>query len=149
MQKSTPERHNKPWKEEEESAILGMIQVGKSYDEISTQQKRTSGAIKSKLRDLACRFVYEGKTIEEASRLTRVPLDDIEYSMKLRDIADDMRQKKIENKHQSQLTFKQIVPEVKEETSLSVLKEIRDMMKMFLASQPQVAVVPVSLGPSH
>jgi hypothetical protein len=78
MQKSTPERHNKPWKEEEESAILGMIQVGKSYDEISTQQKRTSGAIKSKLRDLACRFVYEGKTIEEASRLTRVPLDDIE-----------------------------------------------------------------------
>ena len=147
MQKSTPERHNKAWKEEEESIILGMVQSGSSYDAISTQQKRTPGSIRSKFRDLACRFVYEGKTIEEASRLTRVPLDDIEYSMKLRDLADDMRQKKIEKKQQiqTQLAFNQIVPEVKEETTLSVLKEIRDMMKTFLASQPQSAVVPACL----
>jgi hypothetical protein len=104
MQQTTPERRNKPWKTEEESIVLGMVQQGKSYVAIATHVKRTLGAITSRLRELATRFVYEGSTVEQASALTSVSCEDIEEALKMREIADEQRQRKIQNgSHDSKL----------------------------------------------
>jgi len=138
--KGLPERNGKTWKSDEEGTVLRFIHENKSVEFIATSLKRTHGSIRAKLRDLACRFVYEGKTLEEASKLTSVLIGDIEYSLRLREIADNIREEKDKNSTvKTQLTFNEVsqlqspiqraLDSVEKETNISILKEIRDLLK--------------------
>ena len=57
----------------------------------------------------------------------KIDEDLLNKSISLRNIATEAKANK--KKPQTQLTFGQIVPAVQEETQLSVLKEIRDLLK--------------------
>ena len=149
-----PERNGKTWKIDEENTVLRFIGENKDVDFIASNLQRTRGAIRAKLRDLACRFIYDGKTITEASRLTSIPTGDIEYALKLREIADNIREKKNPTV-QTQLTFNEVsqlqapiqraFDSSEKETSISVLKEIRDLMKQLVVNtSPQVVSIPTT-----
>ena len=112
---SQPENHGKPWSYTDENLLLKKMADGENIKDISKHFKRTEGGIRSRLRDLACRFVDEGKTIEEASKFTHTSIEDIEKSLALRKAAVIAKQ----------------TPK-KEETILSVVIEIRDLLKELL-----------------
>ena len=72
-----PENHGKPWSRSSENLLLRKISEEESIENISNYFKRTEGGIKARLRELACRFVEDGKTIEEASTYTKISVEDI------------------------------------------------------------------------
>ncbi len=112
-----PENHGLPWYQKDEDLLLKKISEGETVDEISKYFKRTNGGITSRLRELACRFVEDGTTIEQASMYTRVAVEDIEKSINLR---------KLGAKNTSKPVLK------KEDTILSVVIEIRDLLRELL-----------------
>lgn len=112
---SQPENHGKPWSYADENLLLKKLSDGENIENISKYFKRTEGGIRSRQRELAWRFVEEGKTIEEASKFTYIPIEDIEKSLMLRKMAAIAKQ----------------TPK-KEETLLSVVIEIRDLLKELL-----------------
>lgn len=79
-----PDNHGKPWLSEDEDLLLKKISNNETIKNISIYFKRTEGGIRSRLKDIACRFVEQGNTIEEASRYTKVPIELIEKSLKFR-----------------------------------------------------------------
>ena len=112
-----PENRGKPWSNADESLLLKKISDEETIENISVYFKRTKGGIKSRLRELACRFVDDGKTIEQASEYTTIPVEEIEKSIKLR--ANSSKELVVQNIK-------------KEETLLSVVIEIRDLLKELL-----------------
>jgi hypothetical protein len=113
---SQPENHGKPWDYQDENLLLKKLSEGESIENISNYFKRTEGGIRSRQRELAYRFVEEGKTVEEASKFTRISIEEIEKSISLRKLALKANNQKRE----------------KEETLLSVAIEIRDILKELL-----------------
>jgi hypothetical protein len=111
-----PVNHGKPWSYGDEDLLLKKLSDGESIKDISDYFKRTEGGISSRQRELAYRFVEEGKTIEEASKFTRVAVEDIERSLALRKLAAKSISKTVK----------------KEETLMSVVIEIRDLLKQLL-----------------
>jgi hypothetical protein len=114
-----PENHGKSWLKQDEDLLLKKISNREPIGDISNYFKRTEGGIRSRLREIACRFVEDGKTLEEASKYTTIPVEDIEKSLKLRNISSST--KKLFN-----FSMK------REETLLSVAIEIRDLLKELL-----------------
>lgn len=113
---SQPENHGKPWSYDDENLLLKKLGDGETIESISNYFKRTEGGIRSRQRELAFRFVEEGKTLQETSKFTRLSIEDIERSLELRKMSLKMNSQKHE----------------KEVTLLSVAIEIRDLLKELL-----------------
>ena len=62
----------KKWSHVEEDILLNRIGEGKSIDEISVEFKRTTGGIRGRLTEIACRLVLSGKSIDDVVQITTI-----------------------------------------------------------------------------
>jgi hypothetical protein len=100
-----------PWTCEEDAKLIESIKT-KEIDDIAKEHKRTRGGITSHLRVIAVRMINtDGKTIEEVSEILRMKPEDIKKTLQRSKAAKEKRQMLIPN-----------------ETSIDILKEIRDIL---------------------
>jgi hypothetical protein len=124
-----PERHGKPWNDTEEKFVLDEIAKKTPIFKIAEDVRRTSGGVYSHLKVVATKYVENGMTLEEASELTGVTIEDIRDHITRVEIANKSKQTK--GLVQQTLNF----PIQKEETLLSVAIEIRDLLKQLVNSK--------------
>jgi hypothetical protein len=80
---TTPVRTGERWTKAEEDEILANIKAGLSIHAIADRKQRTTGGIRSRLTQIACRFVEVDKmSLYEASGRTRIPVIRIEEAIK-------------------------------------------------------------------
>jgi len=88
MYKAAKEKHpelvniGKKWSVQEEELLLACIKEGKSHLSISTEFKRTTGSITSKLKDLAVRYFNDEEPIQIIKALTGLSEEDINEAVK-------------------------------------------------------------------
>ena len=107
-----PERHGKKWEKDEEDYILGRIKHGAIPPVIANEVKRTTGAIVSHLRHMACNWIESGTSIEEAAERTRLSVWDIQDALERRGVAKQKKE-----------------TPVTRETELDVLRDIRSLLQ--------------------
>jgi hypothetical protein len=120
-----PERHGKKWEKDEEEFVLARIGQGALPMTIAREVKRTTGGIISHLREIACRWICDGKPIEEASTLTGLPVDDIQDALKRRELAKQMK----ELSKRKETPIRPFFLSKSEETELDVLRDIRSLLE--------------------
>lgn len=108
-----PTRIGVYWSKEEEDNMLDLVESGKNIKDIAEKLQRTEGSIKGRLLGIARDEVSAGATIEEASKLVKLPVEEIQLSIE-------------KNKAKKPAIKKE---EVKEETLLDVMKDIRTLLK--------------------
>lgn len=130
MEKSTnlPERHGKKWEKDEEEFILSRIKQGAIPTVIANEVKRTTGAIVSHLRLMACNWIDAGTTIEEAAERTRLTIYDIQDAMKRRELAKEMK----ELSRKQEAPVRSFFLQKTEETELDVLRDIRSLLQQIV-----------------
>ncbi len=83
-----PARMGKKWEQEEVQKLLASIKEKKPISEIATEHERTDGGISSELRKLAADYWFKDKKpVEEIIKLTGLPKEDIELTIKRREAA--------------------------------------------------------------
>jgi len=102
---------SKTWSKDEEKQLLEEIQT-LHVQEIATLHKRTSSAINLRLRHIGCRLVEKGEAIGDVGKRLRISEEKLLKSM-------DMRAPKSLVEHTSP-----------EDTYMSILQEIRDLLKL-------------------
>jgi hypothetical protein len=123
---SKPERHGKPWKKDEEEFVLKKIKEKTPIWRIAEDIKRTTTGVYSHLKEIAIKNIDSGMTLEEASEFTSVTIPDIQDYITRKEINKKIKTEK--GLVQQQLKF----PLEKEETLLSVVVEIRDLLRQLL-----------------
>jgi hypothetical protein len=120
--KSLPNNAGSSWTPELDAEFLQMISDNKSIEECAIHFERTKGSIIARRLNLARRMVSEGQDIQKVSEIVKTPVRFIEESIEYEEIRK--RNKQIERAEK-----KSRIEPPKEETKLSVLKEIRDLLK--------------------
>lgn len=125
-----PERHGKRWEDDEIQYVLGRIKQGKWAAQIAVELKRTPGGVISRLREIAYDAVQEGKTLEEASVLTSLTVDQISEHIKKRELADQIEEeRKSRPPELKQAPLRPFFLNKPEETVLDVVIEIRELLR--------------------
>lgn len=99
------------WTQEEEAQLVNSLRDGKNINDIAKEHKRTPGGILSRRRQLAVRMIEsEGKSIEEVC------------------MSLHMRPEDIEQPRQTAANNKTTASELKPETELEILNDIREIL---------------------
>lgn len=134
--RTLPERHGKRWEDDETQYVLGRIKQGAWPAQIASEVKRTTGGIVSRLREIACDSVKNGMSLEDASVLTSLMVDQIEQAIKRRELACEFKEKRknvqVELK---QTTLRPFFLNKPEESVLDVVVEIRDLLRQLVQNQ--------------
>ena len=122
------------WTTEQEAELVRMLSSGMNVAQCAAHFERTEGGISSRRMIIARELIKNGRTLEDVSAILNAPIASIQQSLRAAEISAENEKKRQETKKkpQTQLTFSQIVPAVQEETQLSILKEIRDLLKEVL-----------------
>ena len=121
-----PARMGKKWDIEEVDKLLLSIQNKKSIVEIAEEHHRTTGAINSRLRQIAAKYWFiNKKTIEEISEITSLTKEKIELTIKRRTISNKSENKKSLYKEKIEVSSdnKEIV---------SILKDIQSKLSLLI-----------------
>lgn len=131
---STPTRHGKPWSDEEIQKLLQAVKRKETHEQIANIHQRTPGGIRSRLRQLAADYYFnDNRPIEEIMQFTGLDDETIADAISRRQWQIDQKEKKTSEKPQQMLISQMIQqPEQKKEGMISLLTEIRDMMKEML-----------------
>lgn len=71
------------WTPEEETRLIDSLGQGKNIDEIAKDHKRTTGGIKSHMKEIAVRMIEnDGKSVEEVCMTLRLTLKDTSRMLK-------------------------------------------------------------------
>ncbi len=136
---STPPRHGKPWSEEETQNLLQAIRRKESHSQISQNHQRSEGAIRSRLRQLAADYYFnDNRSIEEVMKFTGLNRDMILEIIAQRQWYINQKEKRQEEKKEKKQEQKTLLfskQEPKQEGMVSLLIEIRDLMKELVAIQ--------------
>jgi hypothetical protein len=128
-----PERAGKKWEPEEEVYVLKRISQGANHITIAAECQRKVGGISAHIREMACRFVKSGKSIEEVSRITGLLESDIEEALKLREKSAQIKLERAkEPSPKLKQTFLPFLVEPRKTTesdTVALLTEIRDLLK--------------------
>jgi hypothetical protein len=125
----------KPWTTEQENLLIKKVGEGKNHEELSIEFGRTTGGIRSRLREIACEMIGLGKTIEYAIEKTKLSKEVIQESLDKRGVA---RERKVAKKEKKVSNINEIfkVVESKEKYEMKevidLMKEIRDLLKKFV-----------------
>lgn len=130
-----PERHGKKWEKDEEDYILGRIKQGAIPPVIANEVKRTTGAIVSHLRHMACDWIDSGISIEEAAQKTKLSLYDIQDALKRRELEKEMK----ELSRKQEAPVRSFFLHKPEETELDVLRDIRSLLQQ-LVNKSEVTI---------
>jgi len=122
---SKPTNHGSAWSEQMEAELVYRLQLKKSIEDCATYFQRTRGGIRSRQRHIARKLVAGGVPINEVSDLVKLDVADIEQSI-------------LASKRSKEIIQKKKKIEITEETPLSVLKEIRDLMKQVVINTKKV-----------
>jgi hypothetical protein len=109
-----PERTGKKWNPAEETYVLQRIKAGVTPKIIAQECDRTSGAITSRLKKIACHLIDDGKSTSEVSDITGLDVNEILESLS-----------------------SQSSPKNKQETVLTVVTEIRNMLRATSIAPPK------------
>jgi Arc/MetJ-type ribon-helix-helix transcriptional regulator len=120
--KTLPKNAGAPWTSEVDSEFLQMLSDNKNIEECAIHFERTKGSIIARKLHIARRMVSEGQDIEKVSEIVKTPVRFIEESI-------DYEEARKRNKQMERAEKKSRIEPPKEETKLSVLKEIRDLLK--------------------
>ena len=116
------------WNEEEETTLLQELALNETVEEIAKKHARSIGAIRARQNHLARRMVLEqGFTVEEAAHRVRTNVHSVQQSL-------DASKKSLTNAQKRH----NYVEVKKEETPLSVMMEIRDLMRQMVANQVKI-----------
>lgn len=132
---SLPARNGKPWRDDEILQLLKSVQKKKTTEELAEEHQRTPGGIRSRLREIAADYYFnENKPLEQIAKITGLDIDSISDAISKRQYRIDQQEKKIQaNVNSTPVTsyFTQEIKEVepKKEGIISLLTEIRDLMK--------------------
>ena len=123
----------KPWSADDENQLIKMLTEGASTETCATEFKRSIGGIRSRQYELAYRFVEDGKTLSEACQIMKVDEEMLNKSIRSRTAA---KQSKLNKKTDVSTQMTTIVNKVQPNTELSLLIEIRDLLKLLVGSNP-------------
>jgi hypothetical protein len=122
---SLPARHGNPWSEDEIQKLLQAVKKKETHVQIAVSHQRTQGSIRAKLRGLAADYYFnDNRPIEDIMRFTGLDNETITDAI-------SKRQWRIDQKVKEQTQVLED-PEPKREGMISLLSEIRDMMKEML-----------------
>lgn len=132
----TPPRHGQAWTDDEVQQLLQRVKKQESIFKIATEHQRSTGSIRGRLRQLAADYYFnDNRPIEQIMKFTGLDAETIADAISRRQWQLD-NQKKTETINSSiqQPTLPQMIqqPEQKKEGMVSLLTEIRDMMKEML-----------------
>jgi hypothetical protein len=120
--KTLPKNAGASWTAELDAEFLQMISDNKSIEECAIHFERTKGSIIARRLNIARRMVSEGQDIQKVSEIVKTPVRFIEESI-------EYEESRKRNKQMERAERKSRIEPPKEETKLSVLKEIRDLLK--------------------
>jgi hypothetical protein len=127
---TTPANHGKPWFDNEILQLLQAVRRKETHEQIASTHQRTIGGIRSRLRELAADYHFnENRPIEQIMKFTGLDEKTIVDAISRRESARDKREKK---SLESSVSEEKVQPEIKREGMISLLVEIRDMMKEVL-----------------
>ena len=131
---TTPSRRGQPWCDEEIQQLLQEIKNKERVEQISLKHGRTSGGIHSRLKQIAADYYFnDNRPISEIIKFTGLDMESITDAISKRQYQMDLQEKK--ERDQPKITaFVQKVSQEDppREGMVSLLKEIRDMMKEML-----------------
>ena len=149
---SRPANCGKKWTDEETLEVLKAIRRKETIALIAKNHQRTHGGIHAKLKELAADYYYnEEKSIEDIEKFTGLSKDNIADAISRRQLEMDEKEKKL---HIQKVDRKPMLiddsepkifaagagdgaahiqqPEIKKEGMISILTEIREMMREML-----------------
>ena len=129
---STPINQGKPWLEDEILRLLQAVKRKESIQQIAETHRRTSGGIQSRLSSLAADYYYnDERPIEKIMTFTGLSKDQVLDAIAKRANTMKVKEKKKEQKAQSYRTpsINMFEPPKKDESVISLLTEIRDLLK--------------------
>ena len=122
---SNLEQRGKAWSTEDETLLLKRLQSNVAIADIARELKRTGGSIQSRAMQIATRLVMrEELSFSEASRITTIPVRDIEFSV----------QRRNEIAAAKEARRNPPPPQVRDE-HLTMLIEIRDLLRTLVSIQ--------------
>ena len=128
---TTPARHGSPWLDEEIQKLLEGVRKKQTQVQIAEAHQRSQGSIRAKLRGLAADYYFnDNRPLDQIMKFTGLDAETISDAISKRQYVMDMKEKK--DAMQTTLCFQTQVPEVKKDGMISLLTEIRDMMKEIL-----------------
>jgi hypothetical protein len=80
-----PQRHGKKWYEGESHYILQRVKQGIPPSKIAKEVSRTTNGITAQLKRIGYNSVQKGMKIEDASKLTGIPVDRLTYYIECKD----------------------------------------------------------------
>lgn len=128
-----PKNNSKPWTGHLEFELVQLLKQGKSIEECAVHFERTAGAIHSRQLAIARELVDKGNTISEVSIIVRLPEASIQQSLDASAVSKANLVRRREQKQNKINEVFPIVSSIKLDTPLSVLKEIRDLIKEAIA----------------
>jgi len=80
-----PQRHGKKWYDGESHYILLRVKQGIPPSKIAKEVSRTTNGITAQLKRIGYNSVQKGMKIEDASKLTGIPVDRLTYYIQCKD----------------------------------------------------------------
>ncbi len=137
---SRPPRCGKAWTEEECLKLLEAVRRKETREQIASNHERTSGAIRAQLCKIAADYhMYENRSMGDIMKLTGLTSEEITDAIGKRKWDEAQKKKKAELSKLIVVKNNQLNPtqlqEPKKEGMLSILIEIRDLMKEMVELQ--------------
>jgi hypothetical protein len=127
-----PTNHNAPWTDDLENDLLQQLGNGMTRQQCAIHFQRTTGSIGGRQMMIARRLVASGKTVEEVSDIVKASVVSIRQSLQAERAAKENARNKRADVSTQMTTIVQRIPAVTPDTPLSVLVEIRDLMKQLV-----------------
>ncbi len=130
---SIPARRGKAWSEEECLKLLEAVRRKETHEQIAKKHERTTGGIRSRLREIAADYhYYENRPLEDIVKITGLPIESIKDAIEKRKWREMNTKKGIEKIKSHNPTQAQ---EKNNDDVISLLMEIRDLMKEMVELQ--------------
>ena len=78
---SLPTNAGKPWTSESDKALINALATTATVSDIALQFQRTQGSIVARQNHIACALVHNGDSIENASLVTRLTIQEVEQAL--------------------------------------------------------------------
>jgi len=112
-------RYGHPWNLEEENKLLNLIKEKKNIEYIADSHKRTTGAIKARLKYIAVKLFNDNENIDKIKTITNLSEDVILKSI------EKFKSKKLQSKENVTLYQNRIIELL--EDKLKLEKELNDL----------------------
>jgi hypothetical protein len=130
--KPQPKNAGTPWTPELDIKLLHLLSENTTIEECALHFERTTGGISSRQMVIARDLVGKGTPVEEVSKIVNAPISSIENSLRISARSlENSKKKQEERVKNKQVKINAIFPQVTNETPMTVLKEIRDLLKEF------------------